>query len=60
VRGRIRDLAFRGSGFTYQLDVPGLGEPLKAEIASGSAPELGSDVGVTWDPDACVLLPRDA
>jgi ABC-type Fe3+/spermidine/putrescine transport system ATPase subunit len=60
VRGRIRDLAFRGSGFSYQLDVPGLEEPLKAEIASGAAPELGSDVGVIWDADACVLLPRDA
>ena len=60
--GTVRDLAFRGSGFTYRVEVPGLPESLKAEMpADAGAPhELGSRVGLRFDADACVLLPRVA
>ena len=58
--GTVRDLAFRGSGFGYRLEVAGLAETLKAEMPAeaGRPHELGSDVVVRFDPDSCVLLPR--
>lgn len=57
----VLDSAFRGSGFTYRLNVPGLPEAVKAEVSAqpGPAYALGSEVGVQWDTDACVLLPRE-
>jgi ABC-type Fe3+/spermidine/putrescine transport system ATPase subunit len=60
LRGIVRDLAFRGSGFGYRIEVPGLPDALKAEVPSeaGRPHELGSDVSVEFDPDSCVLLPR--
>jgi ABC-type Fe3+/spermidine/putrescine transport system ATPase subunit len=62
LRGIVRDGAFRGTGFTYQLEVAGLGDPFKAEVTSeGQAVllPLGSEVGLHWDPGACVLLARE-
>ena len=60
LRGTVRDLAFRGSGFGYRLEIAGLAETLKAEVPAeaGRPHELGSDVVVEFDPDSCVLLPR--
>ena len=60
LRGTVRDLAFRGSGFGYRLEIAGLAETLKAEVPAeaGRPHELGSDVSVGFDPDSCVLLPR--
>jgi hypothetical protein len=60
LRGTIRDLAFRGAGFTYRIEVAGLAELLKAELAAeGGVPfELGSEVAVTWDAASCGVLPR--
>jgi ABC-type Fe3+/spermidine/putrescine transport system ATPase subunit len=62
LRGIVRDGAFRGTGFTYQLEVAGLDEPFKAEVTSeGQAVllPLGSEIGLQWDPSACVLLARE-
>jgi ABC-type Fe3+/spermidine/putrescine transport system ATPase subunit len=60
MRGVVRDVAFRGSGFACQLDVEGLSEPMKAELSaeSGAPPELGSVVGIAWDSEAVCLLSR--
>jgi ABC-type Fe3+/spermidine/putrescine transport system ATPase subunit len=60
MRGVVRDVAFRGSGFACQLDVEGLPEPVKAELSaeSGAPPELGSTVGIAWDSEAVCLLAR--
>jgi ABC-type Fe3+/spermidine/putrescine transport system ATPase subunit len=60
--GTVRDLAFHGSGFRYRVEVPGLPETLKAEMPAdaGGPRELGSRVGLRFDADACVLLPRAA
>jgi ABC-type Fe3+/spermidine/putrescine transport system ATPase subunit len=60
--GAVRDLAFRGSGFTYRVEVPGLSETLKAEVPAGAGHsyELGAAVAVRFDADTCVLLPRAA
>ena len=62
LRGIVRDGAFRGTGFTYQLEVAGVDEPFKAEVTSeGQAVllPLGSEIGLQWDPSACVLLERE-
>jgi ABC-type Fe3+/spermidine/putrescine transport system ATPase subunit len=60
--GTVRDLAFRGAGFTYRVEVPGLPETLKAEVPAdaGQSHALGSAVGLRFDADSCVLLPREA
>jgi ABC-type Fe3+/spermidine/putrescine transport system ATPase subunit len=61
VGGVVRDLAFRGTGFSYRVDVPGLPDPVKAEMPADTAPPVGvgSDVRVSWDAAACGLLPRE-
>ena len=62
LRGIVRDGAFRGTGFTYQFEVAGVDEPFKAEVTSeGQAVllPLGSEIGLQWDPSACVLLERE-
>jgi spermidine/putrescine transport system ATP-binding protein len=61
VRGTVLDVAFRGSGFSYRVEVPGLPDPLKAEMSSEAtyALEVGSEVAVLWDAGACGLLPRE-
>jgi ABC-type Fe3+/spermidine/putrescine transport system ATPase subunit len=61
LRGTVRDLAFRGTGFSYHVDVPGLPDAVKAEMAVGAAPpvEVGGRVALSWDEEACGLLPRE-
>jgi hypothetical protein len=60
--GTVVDLAFRGAGYSYRVDVPGLGEPVKADMAAelGRPFAVGSRVGVSWDPASCGLLRREA
>ncbi len=58
VRGVVRDLSFRGTGFTYRVDVDGLDEPLKAEVSSGEAHPVGAEVALSWAADASRSLPR--
>jgi ABC-type Fe3+/spermidine/putrescine transport system ATPase subunit len=62
LRGTVQDLAFRGSGFAYRVAIPGLDEALKAEQpAEAWRPhEVGSDVSVRFEPESCVLLPRES
>jgi ABC-type Fe3+/spermidine/putrescine transport system ATPase subunit len=62
ISGTVIDLAFRGSGYSYRVEVPGFVEPLKAEMAAALGPPLavGSEVRVLWDDASCGLLPRDA
>ena len=58
--GTVADVAFRGTGFTYRIDVPGLADPVKAEVAGGSPLEVGSTVSLRIDPASCLLLPRES
>jgi ABC-type Fe3+/spermidine/putrescine transport system ATPase subunit len=59
--GSVVDLAFRGAGYSYQVDVAGFSEPLKAEMAADLGPplEVGTPVRVLWDSSSCRLLPRE-
>jgi ABC-type Fe3+/spermidine/putrescine transport system ATPase subunit len=56
----VRDVAFRGTAFSYRLDVPGLAEPLKAEVAATPEHpyEVGAAVAIGWMPNAGIVLPR--
>jgi ABC-type Fe3+/spermidine/putrescine transport system ATPase subunit len=62
IQGRIRDAAYRGAGFSYRIEVPGLDDLVKAETAAeGSVPyDLGTEVTLSWDASSCGLLARDA
>jgi ABC-type Fe3+/spermidine/putrescine transport system ATPase subunit len=61
LNGTILDVAFRGTGYTYRLQIDGLESEMKAETpASGAGPaEVGSPVTIAWDPASCTLLPRE-
>jgi hypothetical protein len=60
LRGRIADLAFRGTAYGYRVEVPGLAEPLKVEAAGEGRPlAVGDAVDVTWGAEAASLLRRD-
>lgn len=60
--GVVRDLAFRGTGYSYRIEVPDLPELVKAEIAAthGGPVAVGNEVTISWDPDACGLLTRNS
>jgi len=56
--GVVRDVGFRGSGYTYRIEVPGMPEPLKVEAPAAAAVAPGTAVAVSWLPQAGFLLPR--
>ena len=59
LRGVVQDLSFRGTGHSYRVTVEDVPEPLKAEVSGGEAFAIGATVELTWEPEACRLLPRD-
>jgi ABC-type Fe3+/spermidine/putrescine transport system ATPase subunit len=60
LRGTVRDIGFRGAGYSYVVECPELSEPLKAEVPSEAAQPLplGAEVFVTWDPEDARVLPK--
>jgi spermidine/putrescine transport system ATP-binding protein len=58
--GIVRDFAYRGAGYAYRIELVGVAELLKAEVAAASSRPfpIGSQVSVSWKPTACGLLPR--
>jgi ABC-type Fe3+/spermidine/putrescine transport system ATPase subunit len=62
VAGVVRDVAYRGTAFSYQLEVEGLDDLLKAEVPSGPEHpfEIGAAVTVGWPRDSAILLPRES
>jgi len=53
--GRVADVAFRGRGYEYAIDIPGLGR-LTGVFARHRA-ERGDSVGLRLDPAGCHLFP---
>jgi iron(III) transport system ATP-binding protein len=53
--GRVADVAFRGRGYEYAIDLPGLGR-LTGVFARHRA-ERGEEVGIRLDPDGCHVFP---
>jgi ABC-type Fe3+/spermidine/putrescine transport system ATPase subunit len=56
--GRVVDVAFRGRGYEYAIDLAGLGR-LTGVFARHRA-ERGDSVGLRLDPDGCHLFPAAA
>ena len=55
--GRVADVAFRGRGYEYAIDLPGLGR-LTGVFARHRA-ERGDSVGLRLDPEGCHLFRAD-
>jgi ABC-type Fe3+/spermidine/putrescine transport system ATPase subunit len=56
--GVVRDVAFRGSDYSYRVDVPGLPDPVKVEIPAETGPmvNVGTPVELSWEPDSSYVL----
>ena len=55
--GKVADVAFRGRGYEYAIDLPGLGR-LTGIFARHRA-DRGDSVGLRLDPEGCHLFPAD-
>jgi iron(III) transport system ATP-binding protein len=56
--GRVADVAFRGRGYEYAIDLPGLGR-LTGVFARHRA-DRGDSVGLRLDPEGCHVFPAEA
>ena len=56
--GRVADVAFRGRGYEYAIDLPGLGR-LTGVFARHRA-DRGDPAGLRLDPEGCHLFPAEA
>jgi ABC-type Fe3+/spermidine/putrescine transport system ATPase subunit len=57
----VLDVAYRGTAFSYQLQVHGLEQPVKAEVAATPEHplEVGSAASVSWAAEAVIVLGRE-
>jgi iron(III) transport system ATP-binding protein len=56
--GQVADVAFRGRGYEYAIDLPGLGR-LTSVFARHRA-DRGDSVGLRLDPEGCHVFPAEA
>lgn len=59
IPAEVSDLAFRGTGFAYELRISGVDSVIKAESPAGGEPwPIGSSVNVEIEPADCLALVR--
>jgi ABC-type Fe3+/spermidine/putrescine transport system ATPase subunit len=56
--GTVADVAFRGRGYEYAIDLPGLGR--LTGVFARHRTERGDAVGLRLDPEGCHLFGADA
>jgi len=56
--GLVADVAFRGRGYEYAIDLPGLGR--LTGVFGRHRASRGDEVGMRLDPEGCHLFPADA
>jgi hypothetical protein len=53
-------VSFHGNGYSYQVDVRGLREPVKVDVpTSAFAFPVGTEVEVGFEEEMCVALPGE-
>jgi ABC-type Fe3+/spermidine/putrescine transport system ATPase subunit len=57
--GVVRDAAYRGTGFSYRIELEELETHVKAETRGAVGHRVDHPVSVDWDADSCWLLPRE-
>jgi ABC-type Fe3+/spermidine/putrescine transport system ATPase subunit len=57
--GVVRDLAYRGTGYSYRVAVEGVDTLVKVEVAGTRGFAVGDPVGLSWPRGAALVLPRD-
>jgi ABC-type Fe3+/spermidine/putrescine transport system ATPase subunit len=57
--GVVRDAAYRGTGFSYRIELEELETHVKAETRGAVGHQVDDPVSVDWDADSCWLLPRE-
>jgi ABC-type Fe3+/spermidine/putrescine transport system ATPase subunit len=60
--GIVRDVAFRGAGYSYRVDVPGIADPVKVEIPAEGGPmiNVGASVKLSWEPESAYVFPAES
>jgi iron(III) transport system ATP-binding protein len=56
--GRVADVAFRGRGYEFAIDLPGLGR--LAGVFARHRATRGDEVGLRLEPGGCHLFPADS
>ncbi len=59
VAATVVDFAFRGAGHAYRVEVAGIDESIKVEVAASDQPfAIGDTISILIASESCLILPR--